>query len=303
MRKWYTVVLAFGGVSQTRKGFSIRSFPVLFVAYCLGFTVAASAQVIPGEEDFTDDIGRLGNVDERFAHDACDTCFTAPGLPDNSYHIFQSITVDGAEQIIPRSIPNPTPLADDAEPRETVDPDSGQPVWYIGDQAYVGPTDKEPFSRLYKVPLIDLKIIHRQNIDAVLGVQGVHGFGIGKTGFNVSVLPDAAVLAKAALPTVIDGVPVTVNAKPRPQLIRHDHVHFRPIPTGAGMSVLLIDGKAATPAHSHGRGDECAVGGKRRSGVQWAGYAWPAYRADGTERGVLLPDMGAHSQPCCQEHG
>ena len=216
----------------------MRSFPVLFVAYCLGFTVAASAQVIPGEEDFTDDIGRLGNVDERFAHDACDTCFTVPGLPDNSYHIFQSITVDGEEQIIPRSMPNPAPLRDDADPRGTIDPDSGKPVWYIGDQAHVGPTDREPFSQLYRVPLIDLKVIHRQNTDAIMGVLGVHGFGIGKTGFTVAVLPEYATLATAALPTTIDGVPVTVSIEPRPQLIRHDSVLFRPIPVAAGISVL-----------------------------------------------------------------
>lgn len=193
-----------------------------------------------GEDVFPpgDDASPVGRVDDRAPHDACETCFTVPGLVSNTYHIFERMQVGADEHIIPRLIPNPAPLRDDELLRDDYDEETGEPIWYIGDQAHVGPTDEEPFSADYPVPLIDLKVIHRRHMDAILAVPGVHGFGIGLEGFTVAVTPADGPLAAAALPTTIEGVPVTITLEAPSTLLNHQDTEFRPVPVGAAISVI-----------------------------------------------------------------
>ena len=96
----------------------------------------------PGDDETQAYPGPIGRVDERLPHPECDTCFTVPGLGEGRYQIFELMGDDDAEIIIPRMIPNPTP-ARVSESVTEVDKETGEAVWYIGDQAFVGPTDED----------------------------------------------------------------------------------------------------------------------------------------------------------------
>lgn len=189
---------------------------------------------LPGDEDPEPQYpGPIGRVDDRLPHFECDTCFTVPGLNEGRYQIFESVEVGDKEHLILRHVPNPAPL-EDGEERETIDPDTGEPIWYIGRQAYVGPTDDEPFSDDYPVPKIDLIRIHYRNMDEIMSIPGVHAFGIGTEGFEVSIRPNAA-RNTDLVPLTIEGVPVKVVIEDMMQAESHQNARFRPVPAGAGI--------------------------------------------------------------------
>lgn len=187
----------------------------------------------PGEEEFLPShLGPIGRVDERLDNEACDDCFTVPGLSEEGrYQIFESVAVEGnTERIIPRRIPNPAPVAE-GETRPTTDGDEA--LWYIGSQAYSGPRDTDPVSSLLpNKTLIALKRIHAKKSRSIMKIDGVHAFGLNAAGFEVHI---AKGFDKTKIPSTIEGIPVVVNVEARAQMAGHESSKFRPVPTGAGI--------------------------------------------------------------------
>ena len=164
--------------------------------------------------------GPAARVEERRPHPACARCFTLPN--HNPYAIYEYVAsehTDGA-RIIPRAIPNPAPAikarADyDPEIGGSYDVETGERVWYIGTQGFVGPTDEERWSPDLPVSTIEMKRIQARHRDAIFRLEGVHSFGMGPYGFVVGVLPGTSEVEQARVPTSLEGVPVTVEERPR----------------------------------------------------------------------------------------
>ena len=188
--------------------------------------------LLPGDDDTQEHPGPLGRVDERLPHPACDACFTVPGLNEDRYTIFESVTGDDRENLILREIPNPAPLSE-GEVRETVDEETGEPLWYIGRQVYSGPCDTDVVSDELQIPLIELKRTKAQQANTIMSIPGVHRFGIGERGFVVTIAPgyDAT-----RIPQTIDGVPVEVQVRDLAAAYNHANERLRPVPTGAGIT-------------------------------------------------------------------
>lgn len=118
-----------------------------------------------------------------------------------------------------REVPNPAPI-DPGEQRLEVDPETGLPIWYIGHQPYVGPTDEQPFSQEFPVPKIALQRIQARYYAKIFSIPGVHGFGIGAKGFVVFM--DSQQMANASLvPQAIQEVPVEVVPAGQFEAISH----------------------------------------------------------------------------------
>jgi hypothetical protein len=103
----------------------------------------------------------------RASHPACPNCFTIVG--QDRYEIFEEFP--GTGMIVMREIPNPAPF-DPGEQRLEVDPETGLPIWYIGHQPYVGPTDEQPFSPEFPVPKIALQRILARHHGELLSIPG-----------------------------------------------------------------------------------------------------------------------------------
>ena len=188
----------------------------------------------PGDADLVSSYpGPLGRVNEWLPHDTCTTCFTAPGLDE--YQIFEQIVTDDRDVILPRLVPNPAPL-EEGEARETVDSESGEDIWYIGKQAFVGPTDEDYWSDEAPRPTIELLRIKTKHEDAIMSIKGVHSFGIGHDALLVSLEPDHASNSDR-IPLSLEGVPVRVQLSTNKSILRHHKSYqFRPVPIGAGIS-------------------------------------------------------------------
>ncbi len=158
----------------------------------------------------------------------------------NEYQIYEYVETDGEEAVIlPRRIPNPAPL-EEGEVRNAMD-DDGNPVWYIGRQGIVGPTDEEPWSKDIPVSYIELKRIQERYLNTMLDISGVHGFGLGANGFTASLLPEYADNADL-VPTEIEDIPVTVELRNVHKSFGHAATAFRPIPVAAGIGSLYNGG-------------------------------------------------------------
>ncbi len=191
-----------------------------------------TSEPFPGDEDTQQYPGPIGRVDERLPHPECDTCFTVPILDE--YQIFEQIMTDEVI-ILPRMVPNPAPIQAN-EIRERVDAESGEDIWYIGTQAFVGPTDKGYWSDEAPLPTIELQRIKAKYEHTIMGVPGVHGFGIGPAGFVVFLAPEHA-LNTEQVPLFLDEVPVAVELRDNNVILRHhSSYHFRPVPMGARIS-------------------------------------------------------------------
>ena len=147
--------------------------------------------------------GKLATA-KRVPHPACPHCFKL--VCDNCYGIWEE--VPGTGVIINREIPDPAPPRP-GEVRPRFDK-SGQPIWYIGQQAYVGSTDEEPFSPDLPIAKIELLRIKARHEREVMSIAGVHGFGIGAKGFVVFLLPDKRETA-SQIPKVLEEIPVAVE--------------------------------------------------------------------------------------------
>lgn len=139
----------------------------------------------------------------KVPHPACPHCFTYD-CPE-CYTIFEE--VPGTGIILTRQLPNPAPQLPEGVRMQD---NAGRPIWYIGRQPYVGPTDEEPFSQELPIPLIELKRIQARHRHKIFSIPGVHGFGIGAKGFVVFLDP-AQRNGASRIPTALEGVPVTVE--------------------------------------------------------------------------------------------
>ncbi len=150
--------------------------------------------------------GMSGIASNRQPHPACDLCFTVPAS-GNPYQIYEYVEGDGPEAVIlPRRIPNPAP-SPISRPTMTSD---GEPIYYIGTQAIIGPTDEEIWSEYIPIPYIELKRIQVRHMNTLWAIPGVHGMGIGADGFVVKLLPDHED-SRALIPDHLEGVPVSIK--------------------------------------------------------------------------------------------
>lgn len=172
---------------------AVLSFLVAIVAFFpliqQGPLSNALAQVVIPAEDALANFHTL----PKKPHPACPDCFTI--AQKDRYEIFEEIAGTGI--IIAREIPNPAPLKPD-ERRLEFDPETGLPIWYIGRQPYVGPTDEEPFSPEFPVPKIVLQRIQARHRVEIFSIPGVRAFGIGGKGLLVFLDPKYAAVATIA---------------------------------------------------------------------------------------------------------
>jgi hypothetical protein len=103
-----------------------------------------------------------------------------------------------------REIPDPAPLQL-GETRPEFD-EEGEPIWYIGDQGIVGPTDEELVSAELSIPKIELRRIQARHMTEVFSIRGVNGFGIGAKGFVVRLDPQH-LKNESRIPIDLEGVP------------------------------------------------------------------------------------------------
>jgi len=143
-------------------------------------------------------------LDQRIPHPACANCFK---LADGTPGIFEA--VPGTDYVISRDIPDPTPLPP-GEVRPDRHPETGEPLWYKGNQAFVGPTDEEPMSASLPIPLIQVKRVLYRHRDELSKIEGVYGVGIGERGILVSLRPEKRT-NKRLIPDSLEGVPVYVE--------------------------------------------------------------------------------------------
>ncbi|NOT57047.1 MAG: hypothetical protein HOP18_20800 [Deltaproteobacteria bacterium] len=159
-------------------------------------------------------------------HPACPNCYKVDsGLPG----IFEK--VPGTDHIISRDIPDPAPLGK-GEIRPDRHPETGEPLWYKGRQAFVGPTDEEPVSASLPRPLIEVKRIRYRYEDQLIKIDGVHGVGIGKNGLIVQIIPQKNA-HRRLIPTQIEGIPVHVEETEFLKGQSHEDRYYRPVPVGA----------------------------------------------------------------------
>lgn len=165
---------------------------------------------------------------QRDPHPACPHCFR---IADGGYGIFEE--VPGSGIILTRDIPDPAPLQP-GEVRPDFDPETGEPLWYKGNQPYAGPTDEEPVSAEAPYPKIELKRIKARHERWIFSVLGVNLFGISEKGFVVGI--DSAHLEKNSIfiPADLEGIPVEVIESEVGTNMSHQDFNrtYRPVPVG-----------------------------------------------------------------------
>lgn len=171
----------------------------------------------------------------KVAHPACPDCFTY--VCPECYMIFEE--VPGTGVILTREIPNPAPLEPD-ERRLEFDVETGLPIWYIGRQPYVGPTDEQPFSSEFPTPKIVLKRIQARHSREVFSIPGVHGFGISAKGLMVLLDPKQPE-SEAFISKELEGVPVEVQPGGPFTSLSHQATIYRPVPTSASVGANRPD--------------------------------------------------------------
>lgn len=158
---------------------------------------------------------------------ACANCFK---IPDGRYGIFEE--VPGTGIIISRDLPDPAPLGF-REVRLQFDGE-GEPIWYKGNQGYVGPIDEEPLSAELPIPRIELLRIKARHEREIMSIRGVNVFGIGAHGFLVTLDPQYQKNANQ-IPIHLEGVPVEIEEGEMLIGLHHVEQTYRPVPVGAGV--------------------------------------------------------------------
>lgn len=179
-------------------------------------------------------IDLLADVTNRVLHPACPHCFKVA----DTYGIHEE--VPGTAVIILREIPDPAPLAP-GELRPEFD-NEGEPIWYVGHQGIVGPTDEEPVSEEIPLPKIELRRIQARQMDAVFSIPGVHGFGINAHGFIVSLEPEH-LENESRIAAMLEGIPVEVEVA-HISVLRADisDLYRRPVEIGVGILAVEENG-------------------------------------------------------------
>ena len=165
----------------------------------------------------------------------------------NPYQVYEYVEGDDLEAVIlSRRVPNPAPL-EEGEVRATVD-EGGEPIWYIGTQGVVGPTDDERLSDAIALSYIEMRRIQESHQHTILSLEGVHGIGIEEDGFVVEMLPSHTNL-RATIPTTLEGVPVRVDISDVGVPFHHHGTRKRPIPAGVGVGTSYTIGSGTLGPH------------------------------------------------------
>lgn len=171
---------------------------------------------------------RQAFLTNRIPDPACLNCFK---VGDGRYGIHEE--VPGTGQVLSRDLPDPAPLQP-GEVRPEYDSETGEPIWYIGTQGFVGPTDEEPLSTSLPIPKIELKRIKARHEREIFDIKGVHGLGIGEKGFIVSLLPERS-KNQSLVPPFIEGIPVQVDVIGMAKKTSHENRLYRPVPLGVAI--------------------------------------------------------------------
>jgi hypothetical protein len=165
---------------------------------------------------------------KRATHPACPNCFK---INDGRYGIFEE--VPGTGIVISRDIPDPAPLRTGGS-QEKVDSETGEPIWYKGNQGFVGPTDEEPFTVELPIPRIELRRIKARHERQIMTIQGVNLFALGARGFVVRLDPNS-LANKPHIPDNLEGIPVEVEEGGMASLASHQNETYGPAPLGIGV--------------------------------------------------------------------
>ena len=188
---------------------------------------------------------------KRLAHPKCPNCFRIDkkrevirnGVPEEAprYGIYEE--VPSTDVILTRDIPDPAPL-EPGEVRPQVHPKTGEPLWYKGRQAFVGPTDEEIVSKDIPHRKIDLMRIQARNKQRILSTLGVHSFGIGGEGFIIKTNPEDRENINE-IPSSLEEIPVTVLEEEIPITKSHASEFYAPVPSGVQIARpgVLIGGE------------------------------------------------------------
>ena len=171
---------------------------------------------------------------KRIPHSACPNCFTVEG----EFGIHE--TVPGTDFVITRDLPDPAPL-EPGKIREQVHPETGEPLWYKGNQAFVGPTDEENVSNSLPIPLIAVRRIRYRHNDELFNIEGVHSVGIGEKGLLVRIVKEKSA-NRRLIPAIIEGIPVIVEEGEPAVKESHGDLKYRPVPVGASIDSLVPTG-------------------------------------------------------------
>lgn len=192
-----------------------------------------------------DDWGPLGPKANRIPHDACDLCFT---LEDNTgmdeYQIWEYLETDGPKGAIflPRDIPNPV-----GGYVNTVDPETGEKIWYIGEEEYRGLTDEDYLTDTAARSIIEMKRIHLRNQSLLGNIPGLvsDGPNFDHSGFTVAIDEEHFEESRSLVPEFLEGVPVTVEKGTPIEALNLSSYKYRPIPSGdaVGVEFGYLDGE------------------------------------------------------------
>ena len=186
---------------------TLLSLLILFGAHTALFSAAQPTPQGPPPLSETPQLAQPPSpfpLDQRIPHPACPHCFKlANGMPG----ILEA--VPGTDYVISRDLPDPAPLPLE-EVRPDRHPETGEPVWYKGTQAFVGPTDEEPMSASLPVPLIQVKRVMYRHLDGLRKIEGVYGVAIGEKGILVSLLREKHA-NRRLIPDSLEGIPVYVE--------------------------------------------------------------------------------------------
>lgn len=211
-----------------------RSIFIVAGVFTLAITVSALfslAQLGPLDPltPLATPINLLADVTNRIPDIACPNCFKVA----NTYGIHEE--VPGTGFIILREIPDPAPLLPGKRRLEF--DEEGSPIWYVGDQGIVGPTDEDPVSAELPVPKIELRRIQARQEGKIFGIPGVHSFGISARGFIVSLEPKY-LQHESRIPAMIEGIPLEVEVVNVPTFRANISDLFRrPVEIGLGITV------------------------------------------------------------------
>ncbi|MGH7963087.1 MAG: hypothetical protein ACRERD_14865, partial [Candidatus Binatia bacterium] len=171
---------------------------------------------------------RQAFLTNRIPDPVCLNCFK---VGDGRYGIHEE--VPGTNQVLSRDLPDPAPLQP-GEVRPEYDDLTGESIWYIGTQGFVGPTDEEPLSASLPIPKIELKRIQARHEREIFDIKGMHGLGIGEKGFIVSLLPEKS-KNRSLVPPFIEGIPVQVKITGMAKTMSHENRLYRPVPLGVAI--------------------------------------------------------------------
>ncbi len=180
------------------------------------------------------DRGPLGLATNRVPHDACEMCFTVPDQDTiDEYQIYEYIETDlpQGDTIIRRHIPNPAPGY-----VETTDLETGERIWYIGEEEYRGMTDEDKSSDEAPHSIIEMHRIHMRHVHELGSIPGVIEDGPDGKGFSVTIDPEHFEESRHLVPPFLEGVPVEVKeGEPIELLGDLISYEFRPLPSGAAI--------------------------------------------------------------------